>query len=95
MNIRGGDLDSMYYTTVPVYPDMRLITKVPCIGFSGLVRIRILFLFFVLRGGRRRDDCGIRSFLFSGSILVHQHGYHLCEQLPLESMLNQQILKSP
>lgn len=50
MNIGSSGLYRVNQSGFPVYTDMRLVPKVPCVSLLGLMRLGVSFLLLVLRG---------------------------------------------
>ena len=74
-------------STVLVYPDMRLISEMPCVALLGLMRIRITLFFFIFgrRGCLNEGGIYYRSF-FQQQPFSLQRYYDLCKNLLLQTV---------
>ena len=82
----------VHKAAIPVYADMRFVSKVPDIALFCLVCVWISLLVLVFGGGRRVDDRGVHNRpLLDNQTPVHQHAHDLRKKPLLQPTPNQQI----
>ena len=95
-HVPGCDFYMMDQPRVTVCPNMRLVAEVPVLTFLALVRFRITLLFLILRRWRCRDQRRIHDRpLHQDQTVLLQRLYKVGKQLFLQSVLRQDITKSP